>query len=186
MKDFVKWPMAILLAVILTACGNNNDNAGQNNATDDTVNNGEVSEDANTTGSDQNNVNDDANGNGNGENMNGIGEGNNYSFSMEAAEQVSAMDEVENATVLRMGNNAYVGVALTEGTNESEELTNRITEAVKSVETDVEQVYVSADLDFYEEVRGYQEQYDAGDPVEGFFEGMDNAVQRVFPDANQQ
>lgn len=184
MKSLLKLPIAVLLAVILTACGNNNDNAGTNNATDDTVNNGEVNEDANTTGSDQNNVNDDANGAGG--NTNGNGEGTNeFTFWDEAADQVAAMEEVESATVVRAGNSAYVGVTLSEGTAESEELTNRITEEVRGIE-EVEQVYVSADLDFYEEVTNYRDQFNAGENGEGFFEGMNNAVQRVFPNANQQ
>lgn len=173
MNNLFKFALVVTLAVTLTACGNNNnDNNDQNNATDDTVNNGEVNDGANTT--DQNNGNDDMNGNDNNDN---------FSFSDEAADKVAAMDEVDNATVVMMNNDAYVAVGLTEGTNESEELTKRISDEVKNIDANIEQVYVSANPDFLKEINDYRTKFNEGKPVEGFFEEVGDAVQRAFPDA---
>ncbi|MFC4410348.1 YhcN/YlaJ family sporulation lipoprotein [Chungangia koreensis] len=175
MNNLFKFAMVLVLAASLTACGNNNDdNNDQNNATDDTVNNGNVNEGTNTTGNDQNNGNDGMNGNDNNDN---------FSFSDEVADKVAAMDEVDNATVVLMGNNAYVAVGLKQGTNESEDLTKRISDEVKNVDGNIDQVYVSANPDFLKEINDYRTQYNNGQPVEGFFNEVTDAVQRVFPDA---
>lgn len=181
MKHLIKFSMAIILAVILTACGNNNDNNDKNNATDDMAENGQVNNGANDNGNNQNNDNGNGNNNGNGNDNNN----NNLSFSDEAADQIATMDEVDNATVVILGNNAYVAVGLTEGTNESEDLKNRITDEVKNVDANIDQVYVSANPDFLKEINDYRNQYNNGQPVEGFFDQVTDAVQRVFPDAKQ-
>jgi len=178
MKRLLNLSVAILLAMILTACGNNNDNNDKNNTTDDTVNNGEVNNGANTTGNDHNDMNNDANNN-NGNNNNG----NDFSFSDEAADKVAAMDGVDNATVVMMGNSAYVAVGLKEGTNESDDLKTRISDEVKNVNADIDKVYVSANPDFLKEINDYRTKYNNGQPVEGLFEEIGDSIKRVFPDS---
>jgi len=102
------------------------------------------------------------------------------------------MEEVDNATVIITDNNAYVGVVLkesadgkeiAEGSKEFEQINKSIGDQVREIH-DVENVYVSVNPDFVDRINEYGEKIDQGEPVEGLFDGFNELVQRVFPDAN--
>lgn len=74
-----------------------------------------------------------------------------------AADKVTDLKEVKNATVIVAGNSAYVAVVLTNGQKGAiaNHLKNKITDKVKSADKHVRTVYVSANPDFVERMQGY-------------------------------
>lgn len=162
----------MLLIGLLTACGmNNNDdegtNNGTNNATDTGANNG-----ATNGGTGNNGATNDT-------------EAQEVEVADEVADKITEMEEVESASVLVTDNNAYVAVELSEGTEETEEIKTKISDAAKAENADFNNVYVSANPDFALQFRDYGDRIRANEPVEGFFDEFAETVDRVFPDANQ-
>lgn len=111
----------------------------------------------------------------------------------EAESKVLELEEVESATVVLTDNNAYVAVVLadqadgTEVAEESEEfeqINAAIGDKVRETNADVENVYVSLNPDFVEQLNDYGDKIDAGEPVEGLVEEFNEAIQRVFPNAS--
>ena len=60
-------------------------------------------------------------------------------------------------------------------------LKQRIAERVKSVKPNVQNVYVSADPDFANRLRGYADRLNNGRPIPGLIEEFNILVQRMFP-----
>jgi len=60
-------------------------------------------------------------------------------------------------------------------------LKQRIAERVKAVRPNVQNVYVSADPEFANRLRGYANRLDDGRPIRGLIEEFNILVQRVFP-----
>ncbi len=204
MKKITMLLMSALVVVVLAACGTNKDttknDADDNRATEnDGVNTTETErdrdrdQDGNQNG-DQNNANNDAVDNGidhNGESRLDLAE--------DAADEVAELDEVDYATVILSNRNAYVAVVMdndhkndndqrdTDDTNREDELPkeleDKISDKVREVKTDVENVYVSLNPDFVERMKGYGTRIQEGEPIEGFFEEFGEAVRNVFPDA---
>lgn len=108
----------------------------------------------------------------------------------EAESSVLELEEVESATVVLTENNAYVAVEIAEGTTmeedseEFEQINSEIGDKVRETNADIENVYVSLNPDFVKQMNDYGDQIDAGEPVEGFFEEFNEAVQRMFPNAS--
>lgn len=100
----------------------------------------------------------------------------------QAANKISDMREVDTANVIATENNAYVAVKLANGEKLTNGLENRISKKVKSVDRDIDHVYVSANPDFYNHMRGYTNDIRTGKPVSGFFNEFSQTIQRVFPD----
>lgn len=100
-----------------------------------------------------------------------------------AADKITAMPEVDNATVLVTDNNAYVAARLdNNGNNElTRDIENKISDQVKSVDQDIDNVYVSVNPDFFDRMTGYGEDLRAGRPIEGFFDEFNETVRRIFP-----
>lgn len=111
----------------------------------------------------------------------------------EAESSVLELEEVESATVVLTENNAYVAVELAdqadgsvvaEESEEFEQINASIGDKVRETNAEVENVYVSMNPDFVEQLNDYGDQIDAGEPVEGFVEEFNEAVQRMFPNAS--
>lgn len=170
MKKIWMLPTIFLISCALVGCNTNQDKE----ITEDPANN--EATDGNTedknTGTDGNN-----------------GDQAELELSDEAADKIAALDEVESATVIVTDNNAYVGVVLQgemEGTDEKEALDkieDKIAEQVKTVNPNVENVYVSVNPDFVDQLTDYGDKINAGEPIEGLFEEFTDVVQRIFPDA---
>ncbi|KZE40270.1 hypothetical protein AV656_03130 [Bhargavaea cecembensis] len=169
---------SLALVLGLAACGNNNNNDPSTTSNGHEEN--DVGTDTNTNKNDNNMDNGAMNDNGDGNN--GEGNANNLEHDREAADRVTAVDGVEGATVLMSGRNAYVAVNLTEGTDETDELKNKIRDEVKAAKPDVDKVYVSADPDFTKHFEDYGNRIEQGEPVEGFFDEFRDMVKRTFPD----
>ncbi|MFD2042819.1 YhcN/YlaJ family sporulation lipoprotein [Ornithinibacillus salinisoli] len=121
-----------------------------------------------------------------------------YDVAEEAADQISnQIDEIERAYVLTTDNNAYVAAGLNNNgnaqnngnvknnNNSGDELTDdvkkEIADIVKSVDNDVENVYVSTNPDFMDLTNNYVNDMNNGEPIEGFFDQMGNMIERLFP-----
>ena len=65
----------------------------------------------------------------------------------------------------------------------SPDLENKIAEKVREANNDIQKVYVSLDPDFVDRMKGYVNQINQGEPVQGFFGEFTEAIQRVFPNA---
>ncbi|MFB1099483.1 YhcN/YlaJ family sporulation lipoprotein [Terribacillus sp. JSM ZJ617] len=81
------------------------------------------------------------------------------------------------------GNNGMGNTAT--GNNNNNEVTDKmkkdVEKAVKSVDEDIDNVYVSADPDFLGMAEDYNNKIDEGQPVKGFFLEFGNMLNRVFP-----
>lgn len=175
MKKLTIFPISLLLMLALVGCANNNDTNNTNgNATND--NNG-ATENTGVGESAQGN-NDEVNDN----NSTNNGESK-VEVADDAAEKITAMEEVSAANVLVTDQNAYVGVALKNDAEESEQLKEKIADEVRSVNSEFNNVYVSFNPDVAERFTEYGNQIRAGEPVEGFFEEFMTSINRMFPEA---
>jgi YhcN/YlaJ family sporulation lipoprotein len=156
---------AMLLSIALMGCGNRE----ESNTATNTENNGEVEENTDTAKDEEN-----------------------LELADEASDKINELEEVENSTVMITENNAYVAVVLNknkdgseiaEGSEELEQIEEKIGEQVRVTNATVENVYVSINPDFVSRMNDYREKFDQGEPVEGLFEEFGELTQRVFPDA---
>lgn len=183
MKKMLRIPMTLLLIFLLVGCGTNNkdNNDTVNNDQDANVDTNTTDEHVNEDHADNNTGN---NTNNNASNdMNATGD-NKIEVADQVADDVATMEEVESANVLVTNANAYVAVVLKEGTEGTKEIENKIAEHVRKGNQDFNNVYVSMNPDFVEQMTDYGNKVREGEPVEGFFEEFTDAVQRVFPDAH--
>lgn len=97
------------------------------------------------------------------------------------ADRLVSMREIDHANVIVTDNNAYIGARLTNGRNLSRTLERKISNEVKSVDRDIDNVYVSANPDFYDRMTNYSNDIRNGRPVEGFFDEFTQTIRRVFP-----
>ncbi|MBP3041119.1 YhcN/YlaJ family sporulation lipoprotein [Bacillaceae bacterium Marseille-Q3522] len=117
--------------------------------------------------------------------------GNNEEPRMEiadtAADKVAALPEVDQANVIVTDNNAYVAASLTNRANRelSQETERKIADTVKSVDGDIDNVYVSVNPDLFDRFNNYAEDIRQGRPVDGFFDEFSETIRRVFP-TNQE
>jgi spore cortex protein len=122
----------------------------------------------------------------NGRNNNNVGSNQtNTRVADKAADKVINLTEVDNATVIVNDNNAYVAAKL--DVSARNELTSAIKEkiarAVKSVDRDIDNVYISVNPDFYDRMNTYSRDIRNGKPVSGFIDEFSDTIRRVFPNA---
>lgn len=122
----------------------------------------------------------------------------NYEVAKEAADKITnEITEIDHAYVITTDNNAYVAANLDTdqgnnkgnnngGDNNSNELTDkvkdRIAKIVKSVDRDIDNVYVSTNPDFLNLANDYADDVENGEPVEGFFDQFGSMIERLFPE----
>jgi spore cortex protein len=101
----------------------------------------------------------------------------------QAADKVADLPEVDTANVIVTENNAFVAAKLDKSSrNElTNKIENKISKAVKSVDHDIDNVYVSTNPDFYDRINTYASDIRHGRPVSGFFNQFNDMVRRVFP-----
>lgn len=100
---------------------------------------------------------------------------------------VKKVNGIDNAYVFTTENNAYVAAEVEDNQGgETPELTDEIKEqiskVVKSVNNNIDNVYVSTNPDFMDFANNYANDFENGQPIEGFFEEMGNMIERVFPE----
>jgi YhcN/YlaJ family sporulation lipoprotein len=103
----------------------------------------------------------------------------------EVAARVADLKEVDTANVIVTENNAYVAVKLSPSSrNEwTKKIENKISRRVKSVDPDIDNVFVSENPDFYDRMNTYASDIRNGKPVSGFFNQFTETIRRVFPKA---
>ncbi|GAB2534040.1 YhcN/YlaJ family sporulation lipoprotein [Gracilibacillus alcaliphilus] len=115
-----------------------------------------------------------------------------YDVSAEAADKITAeVPDINNVYVLTTDNNAYVAASWDKGEEGNtdknaaeldDDTKKKITDVVKSVDSDIDNVYISTNPDFFELSGQYINDMENGQPVEGFFGRIGNMIERVFPD----
>ncbi|MDQ0268410.1 YhcN/YlaJ family sporulation lipoprotein [Cytobacillus purgationiresistens] len=189
--------VAVASGILLSACGMNNDNnlndtavraPDVNEPTRVNYNNRDYNGDRHEPNIDhnihtRNVVNKNNNDNNNDNNNNNNNNNNKMVVADKAADKVADMEEVKRANVIVTDNNAYVAATLQGGKNQelTKDIERKISDQIKSVDQDIEQVYVSVNPDFYNRVDTYANDIRNGKPVKGFFEEFNETVRRMFP-----
>ena len=191
MKKVSLFLTAMLLSLSLMGCNTNKDN--NNNAAIDNTDN--ANQGTNDENANNNNINGDTT----------------LEVSQEAADSITELDGVESAYVLVTDETEYAAVVLegnvvddtdnndgadtgsdtgteTNNNNDPEQvlspdLEEKIADKVREVHENLQNVYVSLDPDFVDRMKGYVEDINQGEPIQGFFGEFTEAIQRVFPDA---
>ncbi|KGA95568.1 hypothetical protein BALCAV_0221785 [Alkalihalobacillus alcalophilus ATCC 27647 = CGMCC 1.3604] len=103
----------------------------------------------------------------------------------EAADKITDLDDVSHANVIAANRNAYVAVVLDDDRKGEirQELENEISEVVKSTDSNIQNVFVSANPDFVDRMTGYGDKIQEGRPIQGLFEEFTEMTQRIFPNA---
>ncbi|MFE4705224.1 YhcN/YlaJ family sporulation lipoprotein [Peribacillus simplex] len=161
-----------MVALVITGCSPNDkedasENLGLNRTNQDNLDNPMNVSDT------RQNVNDDNNDNG----------VNDMRVSEDISNRVEALKGVSNASVIVTENNAYVGAVLKDGGDKDipNDLKEKIADAVRGADPSVDQVYVSANPDFVQRMKGYANDIENGKPVAGFAEEFRELVTRIFP-----
>jgi spore cortex protein len=102
-----------------------------------------------------------------------------------AADKVTKLSEIQQANIIVTDNNAYVAVKLEGSTRKQLTATTRskITKAVKSVDANIDNVYISKKPQFYKRMTRYTEDIRHGRTSSNFINEFSNTIRRVFPDA---
>ncbi|WP_085524499.1 YhcN/YlaJ family sporulation lipoprotein [Tuberibacillus sp. Marseille-P3662] len=178
--------LILLVALVLPLVGcnaNDDENAGNDNG----ANTENVKYDPDN-GNDNNNDNVNNNKNANNDNgvnndmNNGDEDNNRFEIADKAAEQITNLDKIRRANVIVTDDNAYVAAVLKDENNGlNQDIKQSISKQVKSVDGDIDNVYVSTNPDFVDRVENYGDKLQQGKPVEGLGEEINNMVQRLFP-----
>jgi spore cortex protein len=101
----------------------------------------------------------------------------------EVADKVSDMPEVDTANVIVTENNAYVAAKLNGSANKlTSAVEDKIARKVKSVDPDIDNVYVSVNPAFFKQMNDYARDIRNGRPISGIFKQFSDMISRVFPD----
>ncbi|MGE7906011.1 YhcN/YlaJ family sporulation lipoprotein [Peribacillus sp. NPDC094092] len=167
-----------MMALMITGCSTNDkegasENLGLNRTHQDNLDNPMNVSDTRQNINDNNNNNNDNNDNG----------VNDMRVSKDISNRVEALKEVSRASVIVTGNNAYVGAVLKDGGDKdiSNDLKERVADAVRGADPSVDQVYVSTNPDFVQRMKGYANDIENGKPVAGLGEEFRELVTRIFP-----
>ncbi|AJH77875.1 YhcN/YlaJ family sporulation lipoprotein [Heyndrickxia coagulans] len=185
-----------LASGLLMGCGNNNgagdNNGNRNNARpvryNDTADNNDVRYNNvryNTGRTDGNNGADLTNNNGNGNNNNN---NNDVRVANRIARSIEDLKEVAQAFVIVTNDNAYVAVLLERNQNNDKldkKLKNKISKVVKQTDPSINDVYISENPDFFDQMSDYVNDIRNGRPISGFFNQFNDTIQRVFPNGSR-
>lgn len=103
------------------------------------------------------------------------------------ARAIADLDGVDSAWVLLTEKNAYVAVNLDNTLHirakedMDDQLKDRIADKVKDMNPKIRNVFISANPDFVERLRGYGEKVDNGEPIRGLILEFNRTVERLFP-----
>nr|WP_318540527.1 YhcN/YlaJ family sporulation lipoprotein [Terribacillus saccharophilus] len=192
MKKWKLISMVALVAITLTACQNDDDkDTGMGNVEPTRYNN----TDNNLVHRNSDNTMDVDD-----RQKNGDDQQPRYQVADDVAKKVKEVEGVDDAYVFTTDNNAFVAVDMKNdddnsgnngmgntatGDNNNNDVTDKVKKdvekAVRSVDEDIDNVYVSADPDFLGMAKDYNNKIDEGQPVKGFFLEFGNMLNRVFP-----
>ncbi|WP_168413245.1 YhcN/YlaJ family sporulation lipoprotein [Bacillus salacetis] len=159
----------LVLLVILAGCNTNDNDLGQDGE-DGGMGVQQVR--YNTTNTGENNI---------------YGEANpadpTYNMTDRMANKVMKLYEIERAYVYTKGEDAYAGVVLENRleTQLDDDLQRKIEEAVKSVNRNIQSVFISSDRELVRDMKSYRDRVHNGEPVDDFGERIDGRVSELFP-----
>ncbi|MBY6036789.1 YhcN/YlaJ family sporulation lipoprotein [Fictibacillus nanhaiensis] len=165
--------MAVMLSSFLGACNMNNDRDMGEEARDNLT-------DVNYNNRGDRDMDMDMNM---GMNNDGINENSRMDVADKAADKVTDLKDVEDATVIVTDNNAYVAATLKgdESMKLTKEMERMIADTVRNTDSDINDVFVSTNPDFTDRMQGYADEIDKGNPVSGFAKEFNETVRRIFP-----
>ncbi|MCM3718214.1 YhcN/YlaJ family sporulation lipoprotein [Fictibacillus phosphorivorans] len=101
----------------------------------------------------------------------------------EAADKVTELKEVEDATVIVTDNNAYVAAKLEGGENMklTKETEEKIADKVRNTDPDINDVFVSTNPDFLDRMNEWADEINKGNPVTEFIKEFNDTIRRIFP-----
>lgn len=108
-------------------------------------------------------------------------------LSDQVANKIAAMPGIASAFVMMTDHNAYVAVKEDPHVMRAHSLTltdamkDKIADRVKAMTLSVENVYVTANPDFFERMKGYAIDVKHGQPIQGFLAEFNALVERIFP-----
>ena len=102
-----------------------------------------------------------------------------------AADRVTDLSEIDRASIIVTDNNAYVAVKMDDSTHNQLTTTTKrnITRAVKSVDGNIDNVYISKNPQFFNRMSSYTRDIRSGQTNSHFIDGFSDTIRRVFPDA---
>jgi spore cortex protein len=101
----------------------------------------------------------------------------------QAANEIVKMPEINQANVLVTDRNAFVAATLIKNQVYTPDLENRIVAKVRSMDPNIDNVYVSVNPDFVARVNAYVNDVRNGRPVSGLINELSDAIYRLFPKA---
>lgn len=101
------------------------------------------------------------------------------------ADKLSNRRDIENATVMLSDDNAFIAIDMPG--NEQGQITNdlkkSISRDVKKMDKSIDNVFVSADVDFFDRMDAYAEDIRNGKPIGGMVDQVTETLRRIFPTA---
>ena len=90
---------------------------------------------------------------------------------------------VTNAQAVVTGNTAYVGIDTNKTTHVANErdIKNRVAEAVRAADKNINTVYVSTDISFMDRIRSVEAGLRSGRPIDAFTTELNQMVQKITP-----
>ncbi|MFD9625929.1 YhcN/YlaJ family sporulation lipoprotein [Peribacillus muralis] len=164
-----------MVALVITGCNTNdkegaNENLGMNRTNDNNYQNPMNVSDT------RQNVN-------NMQNNNNVNDVNDMRVSDDISNRVEALKDVKSARVIVTDHHAYVAAVLNDGGAKdiSNDLKDKVADAVRGADSSVDKVYVSTNPDFVQRMDGYANDIQNGKPVAGFADEFRELVTRIFP-----
>jgi spore cortex protein len=109
---------------------------------------------------------------------------NHMNVADQAVQKVTTLNEVKKASVIVTDNNAFAAVVLKDDKTLTNNLQEKISDAVRSTDSNIKNVYISANPDFVKHMEDYSNKLRNGKPIVGLFKEFSNMIQRVFPNAH--
>lgn len=109
---------------------------------------------------------------------------NRFDIAKAAADKITRLTGVKQANVLVTKHNAYVAAVVNIPSNQMPKaLEDQIAKEVRVTNPTIKNVYVSTNPEFVDRVNQYVEDVRQGRPVAGFFDELNQVIQRIFPAA---
>ena len=99
------------------------------------------------------------------------------------SEKLSAIDGVSNANVVITGKTALVGVDMPSNTesDKTTQMKNMIETKVKEIDSDIDNVVVTSDVDLSKRIKNVGSDMEGGKPLTGLVEEMEEIMRRITP-----
>jgi len=105
-----------------------------------------------------------------------------FDIAKAAADRITKIPGIKMANVLVTKHNAYVAAVVNVPSNQlTKAWEDQIAKEVRTADPTIKNVYVSTNPEFVDRVGQYVEQVRLGRPVAGFFDELNQVIQRIFP-----